>query len=94
MSIAATGFTAILGLVIDKKGRLYVLETTTGNRFPTPGTGRIVRVNLNGSRDVIATGFSNATAMTLGPDENMYVSNWGFGAAAGGGQVLRVILND
>jgi hypothetical protein len=73
---------------------MYVLETTTGNRFPTPGTGRIVRLNQNGSRDIIATGFSNATAMTQGPDENLYVSNWGFGALAGGGEVLKVVVND
>ena len=94
LSIAATGFTAILGLVFDKKGRIYVLETTTGKPFPTPGTGRIVRVNQNGSRDIIATGLSNATAMTYGPDENLYVSNWGFGKGAGGGEILKVTLHD
>ncbi len=91
--IAATGFTAILGLVLDKHGRIYVLETTTGNQFPTPGTGRIVKVKKNGSKDVIATGLSNPTAMTMGPDGNLYVSNWGFGAAAGGGQVVKVTLH-
>ena len=73
---------------------MYVLENTIGNPFPTPGTGRIVRVNTNGSRDVIATGFSLATAMTYGPDGNLYVSNWGFGAGAGEGQVLKVRLDD
>ncbi len=94
IDIFAKGFTAILGLVFDKKGRIYVLETTTGNDFPTPGTGRIVRVNKNGSRDVIATGLSNPTGMTMGPEGNLYVSNWGFGAAAGGGQVMKVTLTD
>jgi hypothetical protein len=94
ITIAATGFTAIDGLVFDKKGRIYVLEISTGNDFPTPGTGRIVRVNKNGSKDVIATGLSNPTAMTYGPDENLYVSHWGFGAGPGGGEVLKVTLND
>jgi hypothetical protein len=93
IEIAATGFTAILGLVFDKTGRIYVLEMSTGNPFPTPGTGRIVRVNHNGSKDVIATGLNFATAMTMGPDENLYVSHWGFGAAPGGGEVLKVTLN-
>ena len=92
--IAATGFTAIVGLVIDKRGRIYVLEMSTGNDFPTPGTGRIVRVNKNGSKDVIATGLSNPTAITYGPDGNLYVSNWGFGAAAGGGEILKVSLHN
>src|ERR1700680_1320846 len=34
------GFSDILGLAVDRKGRLYVLENTTGNPFPTPGTGK------------------------------------------------------
>jgi len=90
--IAATGFTAILGLVYDNKGHIYVLETTTGNPFPTPGTGRIVRVAGNGIKEVIATGLTFATGMTMGPDGNLYVSSWGFGGAAGDGQVLKVTL--
>ncbi len=35
----------ILGLAFDGKGRLYVLENTTGNPFPTPGTGKILRLD-------------------------------------------------
>jgi hypothetical protein len=92
--IAATGFTAIVGLVFDNNGRIYVLEMSTGNPFPTPGTGRIVRLNKNGTKDVIATGLSNPTAMTYGPDGNLYVSNWGFGALAGGGEILKVSLHN
>lgn len=92
-TITATGFTAILGLVLDNKNRMYVLETTTGNPFPTPGTGRIVRVNPNGSKEVIATGLSNPTAITYGPDGNLYISNWGFGKGEGGGEILKVWLH-
>ncbi|HUS01985.1 MAG TPA: ScyD/ScyE family protein [Chitinophagaceae bacterium] len=91
--ISETGFSTILGLVIDKNARMYVLENTTGNAWPTPFTGRIVRVNANGSKEVIATGLSFPTGMTMGPDGNLYVSNWGFGAALGDGQVLKVTLN-
>ena len=35
-----TGLTTVLGLAFDWRHRLYVLENTTGNPFPTPGTGR------------------------------------------------------
>jgi hypothetical protein len=46
----------IVGLAFDKKGRLYVLENTTGNQFPTPGTGKIVRVDGPNNYTEIATG--------------------------------------
>ena len=81
-------------LAHDNKSRKYVLETTTGNPFPTSGTGRIVRVNHNGSKDVIATGLSNPTGMAYGPNGNLYVLNWGFVGAAGSGEVLKVTLHD
>ncbi|MEO5782746.1 MAG: ScyD/ScyE family protein [Ginsengibacter sp.] len=95
-----TGFTTILGLVFDKGNRMYVLENSVGVpgppefRFPTPGFGQIIRVNPNGSKEVIATGLALPTGMTMGPDGNLYVSNWGFGADLGGGQVLKVTLNN
>jgi hypothetical protein len=82
----------ILGLAFDKKGRLYVLENTTGNPFPTPGTGDILRVDGKNNYTEVATGLSLPTAMTFGPDGNLYVSNWGFGQPPGGGQVLKVIV--
>ncbi len=92
-----TGLTSILGLVFDNRDQMYVLETTTGKRtgdeYTTPGSGKVVRVNPDGSKDEIATGLSNPTAIAYGPDGNLYVLNWGFGAAEGGGEILKVTLN-
>ena len=83
----------IVGLAFDAKGRLYVLENTTGNPFPTPGTGKILRVDGKNRYKEIATGLSLPTAMTFGPDGNLYVSNWGFGPPpVGMGEVLKVIV--
>jgi hypothetical protein len=83
----------IVGLAFDKKGRLYVLENTTGNPYPTAGTGTILRVDGKNNYTEIATGLSLPTAMTFGPDGNLYVSNWGFGPPpVGMGQVLKVIV--
>ena len=90
--VVETGFTTVLGLVFDNRARMYVLENTTGNPFPTPFTGRIVRVNPNGTKDVIVSGLALPTGMTYGPDGNLYVSNWGFGAGPGGGQILKISL--
>jgi hypothetical protein len=81
----------ILGLAFDGIGRLYVLENTTGNQFPTPGTGKILRLDYKNKFREIATGLSLPTAMTFGPDGNLYVSNLGFGPPpVGAGQVLKV----
>jgi hypothetical protein len=88
-----SGFSAILGLVIDQQSRMYVLEMTSGAMFPTPGTGRIVRVDPNGSKEVIISGLSFPTGMTQGPDGNLYVSNWGFGKGPGGGEIVKVDLH-
>jgi hypothetical protein len=68
-----------------------VLENTTGNQFPTPGTGKILRLDYKNKFREIATGLSLPTAMTFGPDGNLYVSNLGFGPPpVGAGQVLKV----
>jgi hypothetical protein len=83
-------FSTVLGLAFDAKGRLYVLENTTGNPGPTPGTGKILRVDGKNKYTAIATGLSLPTAMTFGPDGNLYVSANGFGFPPGQGQILKV----
>jgi hypothetical protein len=88
-----SGLNTVLGLVIDSRDRMYVLEMTAGAPYPTPGLGRILRVEPNGKKTVIATGLSLPTGMTMGPDGKLYVSNVGFSPAAiGGGQVLQVTI--
>lgn len=90
------GFSDILGLAFDARGRLYVLENTTGNPFPTPFTAKILRVDGPDNYTVIADGttmqLSLPTAMTFGPDGNLYVSNWGFGPPPGAGQILKITV--
>ena len=95
VKIWATGLTTVLGLVIDKRDRMYVLENTVGSPsgFPTPGLGQVIRIDPSGNKETIATGLSLPTGMTMGPDGNLYVSNWGFSPAAiGGGQVVKIDL--
>lgn len=90
-SVYASGFTAILGIDFDSEGRLYVLEgigTDTG----TPAAGDIVRLDANGNKEIIASGLNLPSAMTIGPDGNIYVSAWGIGPA-GLGQILQISFN-
>jgi hypothetical protein len=93
LTTVAIDFTTVLGLAFDNEGRLYVLENTTGNPFPTPGTGKVVRIDGKNQTTEIATGLFLPTAMTFGPDGNLYVSNVGFGPPpAGLGQVLKITV--
>lgn len=85
----ATGFTMILGLDFDRCGRLYVLETSTADGFPSPNTGRITRIDGRGNRQLIAENLFFPTGMTFGPDGDLYVSSVGFGPPIPG-SVLRI----
>jgi len=88
------GFTAVLGVATDPAGNTYILETFTCATmtpcFPSPGSGDVVRVRPNGTRDVVASGLSFATALRRGPDGALYVANFGYGPP-GMGQILRVM---
>jgi len=89
----AIDFSTILGLARDSQHRLYVLENTTGNAFPTPGTGKVIRIDGKNKYTEIATGLNLPTAMTFGPDGNLYVSAWGFGPPPiGMGEVDKITL--
>jgi hypothetical protein len=91
MKIIATGFSAILGLVLDQHSNIYVLEMTAGHPFPTPGAGRIRKISANGRVEDVIGGLNFPTGMTMGPDGNLYVSGWGFGPPLG--EIVKVTLN-
>ena len=92
--IWATGFSAVLGVAFDNQARMYVLETSSVNGFPTPNTGRVIRVLPSGEKEVIVDSLFFPTAMTYGPDGALYVSNKGFGPPVPGfGEILKVTLN-
>lgn len=73
-------------------GSLYVLEFDTSPTFffPIPPTGRLTRVAPGGARTVVSSTLIAPTAVAVGADGAVYVSN--FGNAVGVGQVLRFEL--
>lgn len=83
------GFTTITSMKEGPDGLLYVLELSDAAGFPTPGAGKVVRVNRSGGIEDVVTGLVVPTGMTFGPDGRLYVSN--LGAAPGAaGQILRI----
>jgi len=51
-----------------------VLENTTDNPMPTPGSGKVVRIDGKNKVTEIATGLVLPTGMTIGPDGSLYVA--------------------
>ena len=92
----ATGLSTVVGLAFDNRSRLYVLESMTNPGFPGPGqfgSGTVVRIDPSGAQTVIASGLTFPTAMTIGPDGALYVSNVGFGPPPLGlGQVVKITV--
>jgi hypothetical protein len=91
-TVFADGLTTVLGLAFDRHGSLYVLETSVAAGFPAPEMGQIVKISGH-QHTTVASKLTTPTAMTFGPDGNLYVSNKGFGAPAGAGQIVKVAVH-
>lgn len=89
---ATPGFTTITGLRYHHD-QLYALELSAAAGDPTPGAGKVVRLDEeHGSITDVVTGLSLPTAMTFGPNGDLYVSN--LGAAPGSaGEIVRISSN-
>jgi hypothetical protein len=89
----ATRLTTVLGLTFDKRHHLYALESMPIAGLPGQqelGKGEVVRIDPSGSQTMIASGLSFPSAITTGPDGDLYVSDFGFGAPPGAGQIVRI----
>jgi hypothetical protein len=100
LKVVATGLSKVLGLTFDGRNRMYVLETSysTSDPGPEPGTGRLIRILPNGKQEILIDSTSGLlvvpTGMTFGPDGALYISNIGYGAPLGLGQILKVEFTD
>ena len=98
LEVVATGLPTVLATAWDDRGRRYALESVTAAGFPLDpaanpfGTGKVVRIAPNGTQTTVVEGLTVPTAMTFGPDGALYISNIGFGAPAGAGEILRAEL--
>jgi hypothetical protein len=92
--VHATGFTAVIDLAFDERGRLLVLEAARGGlgainpANPATQTGALWRLELDGARTLLASnGLLFPTSVLLGRDGMVNVTTNGL--AAGQGQVVR-----
>jgi hypothetical protein len=88
ISASTPGFTAITGLSYYQD-KLYALEFSTDPGNPSPGTGKVVQVGPSGVVKDVVTGLTLPTAMTFGPDGNLYVSDFG-ATPPGSGEIIEI----
>jgi len=93
-TVYAGGFTNIIDIAFDKRGRLYVLEIATDGLLNVPEgelpAGRLVRVNKDGSRTTLASeGLAAPGGFVLGHGA-AYITNNSILSDAG--QVVKVAI--
>ncbi|MDR7276799.1 ScyD/ScyE family protein [Catenuloplanes atrovinosus] len=86
-TVYQTGFTNIIDLTFDRRGRLVVLEIARYGLDSADLTGALWRVERDGTRTELASaGLTTPMSVAQGPDGAFYVSNDGLAA----GEVVRV----
>jgi hypothetical protein len=87
--VVCGGFKAIIDIAFASDGSLLVIENATGGFFFPANSGRLSRVNLNDcSRTVLMSGLNRPSAVAVGSDGAIYVTN--NGVLPGVGEVLRI----
>ena len=93
-----TGLTTPIDMAFTKDGTMYVLQYAA--KFDSKhlryvaNTGSLVRIGKDGSKQTIVTDLMFPTALTVGPDDALYVSDFGNESNFGEGTILRVVPGD
>lgn len=90
-TVYATGFTQLADLEFDQQGNLFALQFADQPSWKGNLQGSLIKIASDGTRSTVVEageGLEAATALAIGPDDTIYVTNRGTGA--GIGQVLRV----
>jgi hypothetical protein len=92
-TVDEAGFTNILDVDFDSMGNMYVLEMAAGGLLDAGSDprGALIKIAPDGTRSTIAMdGLILPTGMVVGPDDSIYVSN--FGVMEGIGEVVRITM--
>ncbi|MFH7027097.1 MAG: ScyD/ScyE family protein [Heteroscytonema crispum UTEX LB 1556] len=89
-TVYADGFTQLSDLDFDAAGNLYALQYANEPQWNGISGGSVIQIAPDGTRTTLLSGngLESATALTVGPDGAVYVSNKGDRPQVG--QVLRI----
>jgi len=89
-TVYADGLTQLTDLTFDTEGNLYALQFANQSYLKGNFDGSLIQIAPDGTRTTLLSGngLESATALTIGPDGAVYVSNKG--DRPGQGQVLRI----
>jgi hypothetical protein len=86
----AGGFTNIIDIALAPNGTGYVLEHDADGIIGPGVDGRVIRINTDGSRTVVAgAGLVKPGGIAVGPDGALYVTT--HANTAGNGEVVRIV---
>jgi hypothetical protein len=87
--VVARGFTNIIDIAFDRRGRLYVLEITKNGLLSGDPTGALIRVGRHGRHEIMSEGLITPGGLAIRKG-HAYVSNCG--TCPGDGKVLKIDL--
>ena len=86
--VYAGGFTNVIDIAFARDGSLLVLEIAKNSLASGDPAGALIRLAPDGSRETLVDeGLVSPTAVAVGRDGSLYISN--HGQEAGVGEVLR-----
>ncbi|MFC8624512.1 ScyD/ScyE family protein [Streptomyces anulatus] len=90
-TVVTSGFTGVIDLAFDRQGRMLVLELAEKGFDSPDRTGRLVRVEKDGDRTVLAReGLEHPGGVTVAPDGDIYLTNRTTSLGEANGQLLRL----
>ncbi|MBD2530581.1 ScyD/ScyE family protein [Nostoc flagelliforme FACHB-838] len=89
-SVFADGFTQLTDLEFDTEGNLYALQYANQSAWKGDFDGSVIKIAADGTRTTLLSGngLESPSALTIGADDAVYVTNRG--DRPGKGQVLRI----
>ncbi|MGH8001905.1 MAG: ScyD/ScyE family protein [Brasilonema sp.] len=90
LSVFADGFTQLIDLAFDAQGNLYALQHMNQSGWKGKLDGSLIKITPDGTLITVLSGdgLETPSALTIGPDNALYVINRG--GLPGKGQVIRI----